>query len=54
MSYGKEHCYKTQRDALQTKVDELTIGIRDHIEWADTAIDCDDLKILIGDMQEGE
>ena len=39
---------------LQAKVVELTIGIRDHIGWADTAIDCDDLKILIGDMQEGE
>jgi len=40
--------------ALQDRVEELEIGIRDHIDWADTAVDCDELKILIGDMQEDE
>ena len=40
--------------ALQDRVEELETGIRDHIDWADTAVDCDELKILIGDMQEDE
>ena len=39
---------------LTAKVEGLTGGIRDHIAWADTAVDCDDLKILIGDMEEQE
>ena len=50
MRYVREVDY----DQLQTKIEELTAGIRDHIGWADTAVDCDDLKTLIGDMQEGE
>ena len=37
--------------AAQAKVEELTTGIRAHIEWADP-FNCDDLEILIGDMQE--
>jgi len=37
--------------AAQAKVEELTTGIRAHIEWADP-FNCNDLEILIGDMQE--
>ena len=36
----------------QADIDRLETGIRDHIGWADDAIDCDDLRILLGDIKE--
>ena len=41
-------------EELEAEVERLETGIRNHIDWADTAVDCDDLKILVGDMQEDE
>ena len=44
--------FNEQVRQLQSEVDRLKEGVRDHIGWADDAVDCDDLRILIGDMEE--
>ena len=38
----------------EDELERIKEGVRDFCKWADQAVNCDDLQILIGDMDEDE
>ena len=38
----------------EAELERIKEGVRDFCKWADHAVVCNDLKILIGDMHEDE